>query len=464
MKKICCAVISIITSMVSLTLTGCGSSNGESNSEYPGGTVKVAFAECGFGRTYLENWTKNYNIDNPDNKINFVLDGDSQMTQNIVPQIQSGANVADVVMVLSTNWQSWAVKGLVAPIDDVYEAPFDDAGTTIGNAIQDNYQSFGLVNSHYYAIPWSCGPAGIVYNKGMFADYGWTIPKTFDELITLCATIKSDSKGTVAPFAWSGATSAYWDFVTLNWWAQVEGVDGWKTFWDFGSPEVFKQDGRLKALSAFQTMICGDGVPLNSIEGCSSKTFMQAQMAFVNGEAAMCPNGSWLENEVKSSMDSNFKMAYMPTPAIEGAKTNADGTVKDVTVNSSGDFMLIPAKASNIDGAKKFLKYINTEKQSENFTRDSGGIRAFKYSPSKVEGISDFTKDCAEVFEKTENLFITSSNAMYYDNSLSTWPGYGTPYSRMIQDGDSAQTVMDSIYNYVNTNWSKFQDAAGIGK
>ena len=41
-----------------------------------------------------------------------------------------------------------------------------------------------------YAVPYVANAAGILYNKDMFEEHGWTIPQTWDELITLCETIQ----------------------------------------------------------------------------------------------------------------------------------------------------------------------------------------------------------------------------------------------------------------------------------
>lgn len=437
--------------LASFALAACN--NG--GSEGDGKTLKVAFAECGFGKQFLLDWEADYNSKHPDNKIRLELDGDADMTQNILPRLQNRRNLPDLVMVLSTNWQPWAVQGYLEPLDDVYATTVKE-GVTIKDYLLDNLQTYGKVKDHYWAIPWSAGPSGIVYNEGMFKQFGWEVPKTVAELEALCTKIKSDSADTIAPFAWSGSTSGYWDFLTFQWWAQIEGEAGWNEFWKFETPNVYKQNGRYKALEEFQNLIDkGDGSPKNSISGASGKKFMEAQMSFINGEAAMMPNGCWLENEMKGSLPSGFKMKLMKTPTIDGAiDTN-------INYNPCGDFMVVPSAASNKELAKEFLKYLSTEDACKIFTKAAGGFRPFKYKPSEVEGISEFTKQCAEMFENGTNVFMTSDNVMYYENNCNSWPGYGTPYSKMIQEQDSAKTVCDTCYNYVSANWSKFQQSAG---
>ena len=449
----------LIALIAMITLAACGEEEGPAVTEDGATIVKVAFAECGHGRQYLLDWEKAYNEAYPNDKVKLDLDGDAQMTQNVINRITTGKNLPDLVMVLSTNWQLWAAKGYILEIDDVYEA---DAGLGDGTKMKDfidpNIKDFGLVNGHYYAVPWDVGTTGFVYNKGMFEEWGWEVPTTIDELEALCAQITSDTGGTIAPFAWSTQTAEYWSFVTLNWWAQYEGETNFKEFWKFESPDVFKQTGRLKALEAFERLVVdkdANGTPTGKAKNSiTNSKFMEAQLDFVQGRAAMIPNGVWLENEMRNNLPAGFEMAMMPTPAIEGAKKDANGNVISINVNSSGDFILIPRKAKAADMAKKFLAFINTKQGCEIFTAATGAIRPFQYEPSKVEGLTAFAKDAATQWENSINLYQTSTSVKYFNNNVNLWPFYGSPYARMVQDGDSAAEVHKAICDYVSQYWN----------
>lgn len=453
-KKTLCFILPL----VALSLVSCGGETPTSDTS----ELSIAFAKCGFGEDFLTEWETAYNAAHPDEKIKIKADGDPQMTTSMLPRLQSGKNLPDIFMVLSTNWQASAAKGLFEPIDEVYaaEAP-GTGGLTVKDYMAEGLRDFGVVNEHYYAMPWSAGPTGLVYNVKMFEQYGWKVPTTIAELTTLCTAINKDSGGTIAPFAWSGQTAAYWDFLCQNWWSETEGEANWKTFWDFGSADVFQQEGRLNCLQGFYDLICDGGKPKNSIEGASSKTFMQAQMSFINSEAAMIPNGCWLENEVKTSLPTGFEMKLMETPHHPNAKKDSNGKVIRSNLNSVGDFMAVPVRAPHKDLAKKFLTFISGKEANELFTKSAGGLRPFNYKPTEVAGLSNFTMGCAEMYENEINYFKTSSNPMYFLNLVNAWPGYGTPYSRMIQDEETPAEVMANIENYVKTNWERFVTAAG---
>ena len=43
-----------------------------------------------------------------------------------------------------------------------------------------------------YAVPYMANAAGILYNKDIFEEHGWTIPTTWDELTALCETMQAE--------------------------------------------------------------------------------------------------------------------------------------------------------------------------------------------------------------------------------------------------------------------------------
>lgn len=97
----------------------------------------------------------------------------------------------------------------------------------------------------------------------MFDEFGWKVPETVSELKTLCETIVSDTKGSVAPFVYPGKVSGgYWDFIGTNWWLQVTGEKKMNEFMKFESSDVFNADlldspsyGKLTMLQTFEDII-----------------------------------------------------------------------------------------------------------------------------------------------------------------------------------------------------------------
>lgn len=55
-------------------------------------------------------------------------------------------------------------------------------------------------NGHLYSLPGPSKMIAIAYNKTLFAEHGWTVPATFDEFISLCDRIDTDTGGQIQAY------------------------------------------------------------------------------------------------------------------------------------------------------------------------------------------------------------------------------------------------------------------------
>ena len=247
-----------------VSVVGCGGSgNGDSGKkgliisdnrvyyidpEVPGDSIdnktriKVTFAETGFGRIWIENVAAAFVKENPGYWI--YLDGDPEITTGMSNKLETGAAIADVYMVLASNWYDSAIKGWIEPIDDIYAEKIDGEDKPSIEEKSDKVfldYSKATINGEdkYYVVPWNKNVTGIAYNGKMFEQYGWKVPETVTELVELCDKIITDTKGKVSPFTYCGTNGGYFDFLLMNWWLQASGKDGVQKFFDFESEEVF---------------------------------------------------------------------------------------------------------------------------------------------------------------------------------------------------------------------------------
>ena len=442
MKKVVLVLLSIT---LTLSLAACGKKKADSGKE----RLVIAFAEAGYGRGWLENLEAAFEAENEN--VDIILDGNPNMTANAGPKIESGRDLADIYFLLETNWQRWATRGYLEPLDDLYEME-TEPGVTLEDKLIDEVVEFGRIGDNMYALPWNDGVTGLVYNSKMFRDKGWEVPETVNDLIDLTEQIKTEGAG-VKPFTWPGQYSAYWNFVVYGWWAQYEGLEAMNEFYQFESPEVFKQEGKLKALEAYETLI---GDQSNSTAGVNGLIHTQAQMQFINGFAAMIPNGLWIESEMKAALPAGFEMKMMPIPTIEGAK--------EPKINNSmlGDFIVVPKQARNKELAKEFLRFMAEDKQLLQYTKDTGTPRPFEYDPTTIEGLSPFILSALEIWKNSKSFYIISKSPLYYGVYVNTFPKSGAPYGDIYLGEESAQSVWNGDYQYVFERWDEFKRNAGM--
>ena len=87
--------------------------------------------------------------------------------------------------------QVFAKQGLISPIDDVWDKIGSNFGTAVKNLSKGQ-------DGHYYIVPVYNYPWVVFYNKSTFAKNGYSIPKTWDQLLALAKQMKKDG---LIPFA-----------------------------------------------------------------------------------------------------------------------------------------------------------------------------------------------------------------------------------------------------------------------
>lgn len=67
---------------------------------------------------------------------------------------------------------------------------FDGIGDIKEKYLETNKDLEYIPMDGVYAVPYMSNAAGVLYNRDMFEEHGWSIPKTWDEFISLCETIE----------------------------------------------------------------------------------------------------------------------------------------------------------------------------------------------------------------------------------------------------------------------------------
>ena len=152
-------------------------------------------------------------------------------------------------------------------------------------------------------MPWISGMGGIIYNKKVWKST-WEMPNTTDELVALCATIKSE---TYTPMIYC-LDDSFWFFPCETWFAQYEGLSGVDAFWngydengERYTAEILLTKGLLEAYEVVESLL-NDG---RGFMDSRSKTddFTTVQTYFLESEnkIAMMPNGDWIQREMSAN-------------------------------------------------------------------------------------------------------------------------------------------------------------------
>ena len=198
----------------------------------------------------------------------------------------------------------WAREGLIL---DITGEEFLD------NWSADLIESYCSLDGKVYGVPGGFAATnGLYYNKKMFEQYNLSEPKTWQEFIDLCETLKANG---VAPLT-SGVKDG-WP-TNMLWYAIVSSCEEdalefvhklWSGDRKFNDDETMKIWKKIEQLTPYWE------------DNIASVDYGTVTGRFVSGKAAMMNDATWSATVIKDA-DPNFEFGYF---AIPGDKAPADG-------------------------------------------------------------------------------------------------------------------------------------------
>ncbi len=210
-----------------------------------------------------------------------------------------------------------------------------------------------------WGVPFANQIVGIFYNKDIFDKYGLKEPRSWDELLDICKTLKSNG---VTPFmipgksAWALAMQHAMTGVSVlgeKWIGEL--IEGKRKFTD---PEFVDLNRRLNDLKVYyqKDFMANDTTDMSA--------------GFAMGQAAMVFYGIWGGTRWKE-LNPDFHYGYFPVPP----KTTNDKAY--VYVYMDGSYGLNKA-SKNKDAAIKILKFTATPEYGKIFSATTGEMTAVK--------------------------------------------------------------------------------------
>lgn len=371
-------------------------------------TLKVAYFKGGYGDEWF-NWLKaNYEKTHPN--VTIQLEGDANLDQTLTAKIEGGTDAPDVFFGNGGNndWKKWGPMGLVLEISDVYNSKVPGTKVTLNNYINASDKGGFFYNPtrkgvKKYAVPWSAGTFGIVYNAKMFKEHGWVFPKTWKDFTTLCNKIK---KAGIAPLTYPGIYPNYARGLCRVWTYQSLGDAKYREYMNPISPDIYKNVALLNVWTKWQSLFKNGWI----MNGSTALNHTQVQMEFINNKAAMILNGDWLENEMKDAWPKGYdiRMAAVPADGLSN---------KPVAFLYGNDYGAVYAKTQYPKEAKDFLLYTCSPTSCQQFTQLTGSFRPYNYDISKLK-LTNFNKSCVETLSGKNNIVINevSSNPLMFRN------------------------------------------------
>ncbi len=198
-----------------------------------------------------------------------------------------------------------------------------------------------------YAVPYVANAAGILYNRDMFAEHGWEIPETWEELNALCQQIQSEG---ILPFYFGFKDTwtclAPWNSMAV----ELSPSDTTKLV--NKGQTTFSVEYRELAEKYLSLLQYGPKDPF-------AYSYNDACTAFARGESAMYPIGSYAAPQILSvNPDLNLDSFVMP------ACDDSSGNV----LNSGIDLLFaVSAECENKEAAYEVLDFLLADENLQKY-------------------------------------------------------------------------------------------------
>ena len=420
---------------LAMILPSCGGTQ----DDFKGTYIDFGFLKAGIGTEASEKIAEAYHTEHPDYKVKLHASIDiNNIAKN---SFESGKNIYDIYSLRQNNViTQYYIKGYLLDLKDVvYNAEIADGKTLLELCDESviEYSKYsterdGVVEDHFVSVPEFVNVNGYVYNKKLFAQHGWKVPNTTEEMKALCLQIAAAG---ISPIVFCSPNSAdgyvYYLLNGIN--TQYEGIQNMKDAYKFESAEIFNpsnRTGKLHALQTFKDLYKESNglVYPNSI----NIDAQEAQKALLLGRAAMMVNGSWFETEMRKFIDpSKHELAMFKVPEYseDGEILHAPGYTNDGKGIIDSEYTaeyVIPTLAPHKEAAIDFLKFMQRPDICELYTKYSNNIRPFKYNKnpesSVYSNMSSFGKTILQLANENTLFVASSKHPKYILGEISYWP------------------------------------------
>ncbi|MEE2627846.1 MAG: extracellular solute-binding protein, partial [Candidatus Latescibacterota bacterium] len=291
--------------------------------------IEVPLFEGGAGLDFFFLTAREFEKQRPN--VHVDLYGDPRIADKVRVRILEGT--FPEVSNAGLNWWSLIRNGEVLPLDEYLDAPSWEGDRTWRASFLpgslDRYEHEGKV----YGIPLLYSIYAVWYNKNLFEERGWEVPRTWAEFHALCKQIKDEG---IWPLAFQGRYPSYIAGVLDDAYYHLAGRARYYEQKDL-VPGSFDNLEYVQALSLVQRTARDYFQP-----GALGMSHTEAQLEFFLGRTAMVFCGSWLKSEMMGKIPDGFRLGAFNLPSVREGASDAS---PDAVYTSSGYFFVLKNSA-----------------------------------------------------------------------------------------------------------------------
>jgi len=314
----------------------------------------------GFGIDFFLETARLYEENHPGIKVN--LYGDARIANKMRIRVLGGdfPDATDAEL----PWHELIQAGKVADLRPYLEGSnWEGDQRWMDTFLPGSLDSWSMPDGGIYAIPFSRAVMGIYYNRALFREHGWEIPRTWDDFFQLCREIREAG---INPVALPGIYARYADNYLRGAYYSLAGPEGYRSLHHF-EPGAYADPRFRKAAEVVQD------IALNYLQpGWKGMSHTAAQLEFFQGNAAMISTGSWLTSEMEGKIPEDFELGTFNFPVF------ADGLGPADHIQTGGGYYFVFAESPHIEETVDFLKFLTSRERVRTFAREYEGISSLR--------------------------------------------------------------------------------------
>ncbi|WP_336206173.1 N-acetylglucosamine/diacetylchitobiose ABC transporter substrate-binding protein [Nonomuraea sp. LPB2021202275-12-8] len=299
-----------------------------------------------------------------------------QISTQLRPRFVSG-DVPDVVNNSgpeSMDLVALAEQGHLADLSVLFDAPsVDDPGKKVRDMVTPAVLANAKIDGKDLVLNYTVSHRALWYNAKLFADKGWTLPKTWAEFTALGEKAKAEG---ILLFAYPGQKGPYYQLWNVLYTAAKIG----------GNQVILDIDNLVEAAWTAEPMKQAVTAWVDIQTKYGDKSYFgldhtQTQVKHLQNRLLFYPVGSWIENEMAKDKPRDFEYAIAPIPDVTATDVMPYGAIQ-VGV---GENFVVAAKGKNPQGGLEYLRIMLSRDGARGFTEKTQNLTVVNGAAEGVE-------------------------------------------------------------------------------
>ena len=320
-----------------------------------GSTVDAVIFNGGYGIDYAEFAGKQ--VQAKQSGVTVKVTPVTKVAQTLQPRFVAG-NPPDVI----DNSGAGAIgintiRDQLAELNDVIEAK-NYEGKVIKDTLYEGVTEPGTFDGKFIVLNYALTVYAIWYSASLFEQNGWTVPKTYEEMLALGQEAKGKNKYL---FGWGKEAATYYQTMAICS-AIKEGGDDVRLALENLKPDCWSMPPVQDVFNGLKKIIDAGYIK----PGGAGTVFTASQAQWSNSEEFLLqPSGGWIENEMKDQTKSGFKMTGAPEPVV----SSNSKMPWEALHSTAGEPYVVPSQGKNVAGGKEFMRAMLSQEAAVNFAK-----------------------------------------------------------------------------------------------